>query len=206
MKLRDHIGTIAITLVILFILAVWFASEESGDSSKSPSAVSIEKSAPDRRSLPSLDVKWAHSTVNIRAGRGTDYPVVMRLQRGESIRVDSLYNGWYRAWRYGKPIGYVAASVLHDRPLPAVEIVSWDWYIERKWQLVTWVAQVRNNTRRYIEIVQLEFTTFDARGNILDTDVGFAQSIPPGGTASVKGLATYRGGEHKARLRVVDFY
>ena len=204
MKVLDHIGTIAITLAILFVFALWIASSEkkTSETTEPLPSTSIERFRPQLRTM------WAHGTVNIRAGRGTEHPVVARLRRGESIQVDSLVNGWYRAWKNGRPIGYVAASVLHDRPLPDVEIVSWNWHIERLpgWTTVTWVAQLRNNTRRHIEIVQLEFTTFDRNGNILDTDVGFAQSIPPGGTASAKGLATYHGGEYKASLRVVEYY
>jgi len=171
MKALDHIGTIAITLAILFIFALWIVSSEK-------EAPEITEPVPSTEYLRTM---WAHGTVNIRAGRSTDYPVVASLQRGESIQVDSLLNGWYRAWKNGRPIGYVAASVLHDRPLPDVEIVSWNWHIERLpgWTTVTWVAQLRNNTGHHIEIVQLEFTTYDAQGSILEpTLVLLSRSLP----------------------------
>ncbi len=63
---------------------------------------------------------WAHGTVNIREGHGTEHKVLTQLRYGDQVKVDSLQDGWYVAYKDGNRLGYVAASVIHDNAPMAV--------------------------------------------------------------------------------------
>lgn len=68
---------------------------------------------------------------------------------------------------------------------------------------VIWQAVIKNHTDSYKRSVEVEFTTYDTSGKIIDVDRGFASGLSPGGTAAVKGYATYFGPEHDGRIRIV---
>lgn len=61
-------------------------------------------------------VRWADTWVNVRAGRGLSYPVVLTLDPGEMVVVDSLRLGWWVVVADGERVGYVANSVLRPTP------------------------------------------------------------------------------------------
>ena len=190
-------------LSALIIILLAYAVEESRREAP-PSSASVSRTQPPPRST--RKARWAHSAVNVRGGRGTQYPVVAKLNRGERIEVDSLRQGWYVVYRAGNRVGYTSASVLQSQPLPPFEVVSFNWYKDGDFGgsgAVIWNVQVRNNTSEYVSAVQVEFTTYDANGNLIDTDWGYVTGLSPGGSGSHKGYATYSGREQKAGIRVV---
>lgn len=86
---------------------------------------------------------------------------------------------------------------------PPVKIESWRWEADPNFTsdgAVIFTAVVRNTSSNPIRSVRLEFTSFDAAGRILDTQSDYATGLPPGGTASSKGYATYFGTEKTATL------
>jgi hypothetical protein len=94
---------------------------------------------------------------------------------------------------------------LESYPLPPLSIESWTWYSDPGFAgrgAVIWTAVIRNNTTEYVRSVPVEVTTFDAAGNVMDTDFSYATGLAPGGTASAKGYATYFGSEKKASIRI----
>ncbi|TKJ41083.1 hypothetical protein CEE37_05295 [candidate division LCP-89 bacterium B3_LCP] len=64
-----------------------------------------------------LQHKYAHTTINIRSGRSTDFPVIDKIKLGEEVLVDSLIDGWYLIYKSGIPIGYSAAYLLKNEEL-----------------------------------------------------------------------------------------
>ena len=100
-------------------------------------------------------------------------------------------------------IAAVAAQRLAN--MPAFEITTWSWRKDPDFTsdgATIWTGVVRNNTSRYVERVRVEFMSFDAADRIVDTDFGYATGLSPGGTASVKGYATYFGTEQRASLTI----
>lgn len=69
------------------------------------------------------EVLFVHKPTRIRAGRGTDTPVVGSLMPGDSVRADLVEDGWYAVFSTdaaerdpGKAIGYVYAPLLKPSP------------------------------------------------------------------------------------------
>lgn len=69
------------------------------------------------------EVRFVHSPTRIRAGRGTDTPVVGSLMPGDSVRADRVEDGWYAIFPTDaaereptEPIGYVYAPLLKPSP------------------------------------------------------------------------------------------
>jgi hypothetical protein len=91
-----------------------YSSPAFPDAPSSPSAYAPASESPARL--------WAHGTVNVRSGPGTDFPVVRRVGRGEAIDVGSADDrGWGRVG--GSSSGeyvYRASPALRDSP-PSME-------------------------------------------------------------------------------------
>lgn len=96
-----------IGLIIFFVLILIIIGAID-DSNKNTSSKGLAKQR---------ESKWAHTTVNVRSGRSTDFSIVTKLMPDEKVGVDSLFNGWYRVFRDGKKIGYVASFLLKDDQL-----------------------------------------------------------------------------------------
>jgi hypothetical protein len=62
----------------------------------------------------STQTKWTSTWVNVREGRGTNTRVVQVIDPGQRVEVASLQGRWWELYIDGKPIGYVANSVLQD--------------------------------------------------------------------------------------------
>lgn len=89
--------------------------------------------------------------------------------------------------------------------LSAVEIVSWHWTPDPGFGVdgaVKWTVQLRNQSNRYIDNVEVELTTYDAAGNLITTHSTYVSAIPPGGTRSDESYADYYGTESNARIQV----
>lgn len=68
-------------------------------------------------------VRFAHSTVNIRASRSTSSKVVSQIKPNKKIKVDFLKNNWYAVFDVNESyrsesnaIGYVHSSLLYPAP------------------------------------------------------------------------------------------
>ncbi len=79
-----------------------------------PATVTPPPTATPRTTTPSTQTKWTSTWVNVREGRGTDTPIVQILDPGQPVEVDSLQGRWWGLYIDGKPIGYVANSVLQN--------------------------------------------------------------------------------------------
>lgn len=151
-----------------------------------------------------LRLRYAYETINIRAGRSTDYEIVGKLYRGDFVVVDSLKDDWVKVYRNGVGKGYVFNELLKEHPIPSYEIVSWDWQKEPDSLIVTFNATIRNNTPLRKDYVTVEFTTFDSSGEKVASERTRVIDLPPGETASGKGSVTYSGTEENAAVHVVD--
>jgi len=69
---------------------------------------------------------------------------------------------------------------------------------------VIYTVEVKNKTSEYIRNVRVQFTSYDAAGNIIDTDWTYVSGLSPGGPASGKGYATYFGREKEAGMRIME--
>ena len=60
-----------------------------------------------------MTTKYAGSTVNIRAGAGTNYNAIAAVTRGTRLSVLSTANGWYQVSVPSKGVtGYISASYV----------------------------------------------------------------------------------------------
>jgi uncharacterized protein YgiM (DUF1202 family) len=117
-----------------------------------------------------LRLRYAYETINIRAGRSTDFDIVGKLYRGDMVVVDSLKDDWVKIYKTGISRGYVFYELLKEDPIPNYEIVSWGWQKEPDSLVVRFNISVRNNTRAPKDYVIVEFTTFDTTGNVVATE------------------------------------
>jgi len=65
---------------------------------------------------PPVDIRWASTWVNVRAGRSGSSEAVRVLNPGDQVGVDSLGRGWFRVLIDGVPVGYVDRSFLAMSP------------------------------------------------------------------------------------------
>jgi RNA polymerase subunit RPABC4/transcription elongation factor Spt4 len=60
--------------------------------------------------------KWTLDWANVREGRALETPVVRVLHPGAAVQVTDRQQGWWALYLDGHVVGYVAGSVLGDRP------------------------------------------------------------------------------------------
>lgn len=83
-------------------------------------ATTIPPAAPLPRGVTTSTLnRWTVTWANLREGPGPDYAVVRVLRPGERVQVGDAARGWWTVYREGAVEGYVANSVLGDRPVPA---------------------------------------------------------------------------------------
>lgn len=63
--------------------------------------------------------RFASTWVNVRADRSGNAPVVTILEPGDTVLVDSLRRGWYRAVSDGQTLGYVDRTLVRASPRAA---------------------------------------------------------------------------------------
>lgn len=198
------LGVLGGIVLLGIIVAVFVPEDYSSDTNASPdysNQLGNEAGQLDRQR------RYAPQTINIRSGRGTNNDVVEQISRGDMLYVDSLQKGWWKVYSGpgGGPIGYVSANVVQTSPPPSFEIETWNWRTDPSFGTdgaVIWTAVIRNHTDRYVDNVRVVFTTFDAQGNVLDTEYSYATDIPPGGTSSVKGYVDYFGREERGQIQI----
>lgn len=162
---------------------------------------------PDENEPVSTTTRYVHSAVNVRAEPTTGSSVVETIDRGSSlqVQVSDSENGWLPVYEGQEEIGYVAGNLLEEAPLPDVEIADWNWRTDPDFGTdgtVRYTVEIRNNTSQYIDQVRVEFSTYDAQGNLIESTFTYVSGLSPGGTASESGFATYYGNEEKAKIRV----
>ena len=79
-----------------------------------PATITSPPAATPRTAGPSTQTKWTSTWVNVREGRGSDTRIVQILDPRQPVEVASLQGRWWDLYIDGKPIGYVANSVLRD--------------------------------------------------------------------------------------------
>ena len=93
--------------------------------------------------------------------------------------------------------------------LQAVEIVDWNWKKDPSFGTggtIKWNVQVRNISNKYIESVRVDFTTYDAGGQLVATTFTFVDAIPPGETRSVQSYADLYGTETRSTVQIVNVW
>lgn len=151
-------------------------------------------------------MRYVHNQVNVRSEPSTNSEIVEELNRGSSLNVlvDSVDNDWMPVVR-DSVHGYVHADLVEEQPLPDIEVEDFTWRTDPSFGtegVVRWVVEVRNNTGRYVDSVQLRFSTYDADGNIITSTSGFVNNIRPHGTSSTESYADYYGVEDRARIEI----
>ena len=198
------LGVAVLFLFILAILASLFALE-GGSSTQA-----IDTLASDEQLYTSIyNTRYIYKTINVRKGPGTNSPVVTQLQRGDSVRVVREENGWSEVQIKGYTnTYYIFTPLLHDTPIPEVEISSWNWHKEPQFGLsgaIVWNVQIKNNTAEYIDNVLIEFSTYNASDELITSAIAYVSGLPPDGYGVAKSYADYYGPEEYARIRIVKY-
>lgn len=189
--------------LVIFVLVVLVGILAETCSPTPSSSTGVPRSTP--ATQRGRETRWVHGAANVRSARNVSAAVVTQLNRGASVEVDSLSSGWYRVFRAGRPIGYAAASVLKDAPIPPFEIVSWNWHSDPSFGVdgsIIWNVEVRNNTPEYVALLRVDFATYDDRNQLIESDFTYVRGLSPGATATTKSYATYFGREKTARIRI----
>lgn len=66
-----------------------------------------------------VQIMYAKSRANVRAGPGTSYEIVNTIERGNPIRVNRLEGSWWAVIRNGERIGYIYRSLVANNRPPA---------------------------------------------------------------------------------------
>jgi len=192
-------GTLILLIIVGFVLIGVFSSNDSNR---------ISYTASNNKTTNSYrDIRYAHKTINIREGAGKSHKVVGQLKRGDAVEVKEVQNKWAKISVGGVEKGYVYEPLLKYNPIPPLEIADWNWYSDSGFGVngaVIWNVEVRNNTSRYIELVKVEFSTYDSSDKLITTDYTYVKGLSPGGTATAKSYATYFGREKTGRIRIVQ--
>lgn len=86
-----------------------------------------------------------------------------------------------------------------------VKIVSENWIADPTFGFhgaVIWTVEVENTGDRYIESVQVEFSTYEESGRIITSASHFIRGLGPHARRSGRAYATYFGTEKSAQTRV----
>jgi hypothetical protein len=123
---RSHITLrvpVLVTVLLLLVAVLGMAKRINTESQPPtsstpaqliPATITSPPIAAPRTTGPSTQTKWTSTWVNVREGRGTDTRIVQILDPRQPVEVASPQGRWWDLYRDGKPIGYVANSVLRD--------------------------------------------------------------------------------------------
>jgi hypothetical protein len=92
-----------------------------------------------------------------------------------------------------------------DPNLGAAKIVSSNWDVEPdigETGAVHWTVEVQNTTSAELELVNVDFVTYDANGKIIIVDNAVVGPIPPGQKRATEGFADLHGGEANAKFQI----
>src|SRR5215218_7788973 len=86
-----------------------------------------------------------------------------------------------------------------------VQITTSNWHVDPGTDDdggVAWLVEVKNNTSQVAELVEVDFTSYDAAGNVLETDFLFLGPIPPGETRTNESFASLAGTEASTEIQI----
>lgn len=82
---------------------------------QAPAEEPAPKAVPDAEAVPT-QTRWTLDWANVREGRALGTRVVRVLRPGSTVQVTDRQAGWWALYADGQVVGYVAGSVLGDRP------------------------------------------------------------------------------------------
>lgn len=86
-----------------------------------------------------------------------------------------------------------------------IKIVSWKWYADKDFGsngAIIYNVEVENISDDYIQIVKINFTSYDKSGKICASDFAFINAIAPHSKKSTKAYADYYGTEENAKISI----
>ncbi len=157
------------------------------------------------RSNGVLATMYAHKTVNIRKGKGTNTSIVGQLKTNDIVKADISMNDWLEIYKNGESKGFVFRKLLKSYPLPDYEIISYYWDTYDYYTLV-WNVKVKNNTLFSKFNTRIEFTTYDINGKKIKSYYTYISELTPEGITTSK---TYSdrcfGNEYSAFVIIVQY-
>jgi hypothetical protein len=96
-------------------------------------------------------------------------------------------------------------NATEDQGLGVAQVVSSNWQPDPNFGergAIVWTVEVQNTGTMELESVEIDFTTYDANGNILDYDFILVGPVAPGERSAAEGLAELRGGEANVAFKV----
>ncbi len=100
-------------LLILIISVVYFARTDTKEQRLLANVNTVHYT-------DSLAIRIAFNSVNIRSGRGVNYPVVAKLAGLDEVKVDSLQGSWLVVYKDTSRLGYAFSELLKETGDPAV--------------------------------------------------------------------------------------
>lgn len=197
------------TAVILIFIAIWLfvGIMEEPKVTKAKKTYSTKNNP---RNIPKAKEprlkRYVHANVNVRKGSGTGHEIVYKLKRGDVVDIGKVSKGWAEIYVNNVKKGFASSKLLKNNPIPNIEIIDFNWRTDPDFAgsgAVIWNVKLQNNTREYLDYIQVEFTTYDENGKLMDTAHSYVKGLSPGGSASEKSYATYFGNEKTAELRVI---
>lgn len=96
-----------------------------------------------------------------------------------------------------------------DPNLGAAKIVSSNWQVEPDFNdvgAVHWTVELQNTTSSELQLVNVDFVTYDANGKIVGVDNAVVGPIKAGAKASTEGFADLHGGEADAKFQIESVF
>jgi hypothetical protein len=186
----------------VLILIVGWVGYTATSVDQRPRAASTPSASP----AQNIKLGYIHQTTNLRTGAGTNFEIAGKLHRGDVVQITATEGDWSTVIAPGVGKAFVHRELLKEKPLPPLEIASWNWRADHDFGTkgaVIWNVELRNNTDRYIDYVRVEFTSYDKNDQLITSDFSHVSGLAPGGTAATKAYATYFGRESKGRVRIV---
>lgn len=147
---------------------------------------------------------WVHTTVNVRAGPGTENEVLYQLETGESvftsIRADGGWKAVHRSRNRRDTVGWIASRLLRPGPPKDLQVVSYQSEQGQYGnQFVT--GRVRNNSGHAYRYAQVEITLLDEAGNVVGSTIDNVTNLRAGKTWRFRAIVTE---PSAAQFRIAD--
>lgn len=187
-------------VIVLMVMVGLFGIGDDGGTSSSSS----EYTPPSSSSSPTTHVRrYAHRTINVRAGPGTDHGVVDQLNAGDMAYVQRRTNDWtvlYAGPSSSDTVGFVLGELLESGPPPDLQVISTQWE-NGEYGNDYATGRIRNNTSSTYSYVQIEINVYDANGNQIGSTLDNVNNLEPGGTWQFRAIIT---DDQARRFRIKD--
>lgn len=185
-------------ILVLIIVVAWIAGSLS-----EPTGTTSPSGADDFLSTPDHVERYAHQTINVRAGPGTGNEVVTQLAAGDRAYVESRTSNW--TVLYGGPasndtVGYVLGELLENAPPPDLEVLSTEWDTGEYGNDYA-VGRIRNNSSQTYDYVQVSINVYDASGTQIGSTMTNVNNLEPGGVWRFEALIHE---DNAQRFRIKD--